>query len=115
MNLVFWVLENYQRQWLTNGLSEIRMTILIITIVIGLWAVLGVWRGKTERFITAAHAVGFSVYLETVYKLWGALDDINTYWGQIARTGSVYIVTLIITIFFVFVISKQGKGVKKGD
>jgi uncharacterized membrane protein len=113
MDLAFWVLENFQPQRLTNGLSEIRMIIFLITMGIGIWAIIGVWRGKTEKFITAVHAVGFSIYLETVYKLWRVLSDIDIYWEQVAKTSLVYFATVILTIVFSFVISKHGKGAVK--
>ncbi|MCL2576890.1 MAG: DUF1700 domain-containing protein [Defluviitaleaceae bacterium] len=112
MDFAFWVFENFQSQRLrlTTGLLEIRMICFLIAAFIGIWGIVGTWKGKTERFISAVHAVGFCVYLETVYKLWQSLNDIELYWRPAARASLVYVISIIITIISVFVLKAYGKG-----
>lgn len=100
LRLAYWMLNSVQIQsfWFTTGLAEIRLVLLLIAIVIATLALIGVWNGKAERFITAIHAVGFAVYLDIMHRIWDALFCIELYWTQIYKIWTIYAVALAVTV-----------------
>lgn len=91
-----------------SGIFQIRFWVLVLGAGIGLWAIVCLLRGKARWFITAVHAVGFCIYLETIYKLWNVLDSIEWYWIRIAQISAVYAVSLAITLTSAFFLQRKG-------
>jgi uncharacterized membrane protein len=112
LDLAFWALENVNSPWITNGITEIRKFCMVVAICIGVWSVLAVWRGKTGGFISAVHAIGFYMYLETLYLSWQYLDSIDEYWIKTPKVGLVYLAGIIIAALSVLIIKKG--AVKNG-
>jgi|GEM_PF-2675883 len=96
MNFTFWVMERHHPQAIRTAYRSIRAAYCLLASGLCAWALLGVWRGNSERFIIAIHAIGLFLYLETMYKLLHHMADVSLYWPQLIRTIPVYGLTLLV-------------------
>jgi len=108
LTVALWVMEN---TFLQNGISEIRLLCVLVTLCIGVLAVRDIRRGQSEGLITTVHAVGFLVYLERVGILWGDMSDLPVYYHKMMYANILYITVFAAALVIAFILRKRAKGV----
>ena len=112
IELAVWVVENVETWWIINGVDEIRMGVMFISVVVGARAALSVWRGRSERVVTVIHAAGIWAYLVAIRHIWGGLPEIAL-WPQVRMAGIIYIAAVVCVVAMVVYLKVRG-GREKG-